>query len=56
MGVAKNMLEDLVPPEKQPLLALAAASVGVVAVLMFFSWWTNLIANKVAKKVVKQLT
>lgn len=56
MGVAKNMLEDLVPPEKQPIVALAAAGVGVLAVLMFFNWWTNLIANKVAKKVVKQFS
>lgn len=55
MGVAKNMLEDLVPPEKQPMLALAAAGVGVLAVFMFFNWWTNMIANKVAKKVVNRL-
>lgn len=56
VGVAKNMFEDLVPPEKQPVLAMAASGVGVLAVLLFFNWWTSLIANKVAKKVVRQLT
>ncbi|MCB0211166.1 MAG: hypothetical protein KDJ52_17640, partial [Anaerolineae bacterium] len=56
MGVARNMIEDLVPPEKQPVVAMAATGIGILAVLMFFNWWTDVIANKVAKKVVRRLS
>jgi len=49
MGVAKNMLEDLVPPERRPILI--AAGLGVIAFLLFLHWWANVIAHRVADEI-----
>jgi carbon monoxide dehydrogenase subunit G len=51
-GVAKNMLEDLVPPERRP--TLIAAGLGTIALFMFLLWWTNVVARKVANEIWEQ--
>jgi len=48
-GVAKNMLDDMIPPERRP--TLIAAGLGVLALLMFLNWWANVIARKVANEI-----
>jgi hypothetical protein len=36
VGVAKNMIDDLIPPEKRPILmALVASCLGIVLLM----WW-----------------
>ena len=51
VGVAREMFDDLVPPEQRPELArMGAAALGVLFVMMFIvNWWTNLLARKVAQ-------
>lgn len=50
VGVAKQMLDDLIPPERRlPLL------IGAIAFVIFFNWWTNMIANRVARKLQRRL-
>ena len=49
VGVAKNMLEDLIPPERRPILI--AAGLGVIALLLFLHWWANVIAHRVAHEI-----
>ena len=49
MGVAKNMLEDLVPPERRPILL--GAALGALAFLLFLNWWANVVARKVADQI-----
>jgi carbon monoxide dehydrogenase subunit G len=48
-GVAKNMLEDLVPPERRP--TLIAAGIGTLGLFLFLLWWTNVVARKVANEI-----
>ncbi len=48
-GVAKNMLEDMVPPERRPVLI--AAGLGVLAFFLFLNWWSNVVARKVANEI-----
>jgi carbon monoxide dehydrogenase subunit G len=49
LGVAKNMLEDLVPPERRP--TLIAAGFVALALFLFLNWWANVIARKVAAEI-----
>jgi hypothetical protein len=49
MGVAKHMVEDLLPPERRPLLI--GAGLGVLAIILFLNWWANLVARKVANEI-----
>lgn len=49
VGVAKNMLEDLVPPERRPVLI--AAGLGAIAFFLFLHWWANVIARRVADEI-----
>lgn len=48
LGVAKDVANDFVPEEQQKYLLLGA---GLLAVYLFFNWWTNLIARRVAKQL-----
>jgi hypothetical protein len=48
-GVAKNMLEDMVPPERRP--TLIAAGIGTLGLFLFLLWWTNVVARKVADEI-----
>ena len=49
LGVAKNMVEDLVPPERRPLLI--GAGLGIMALLLFLNWWANVIARRTAREI-----
>lgn len=51
VGVAREMVNDLVPPEQRPeLLRASAAVLGILLVLMLIvNWWTEMLARKVAK-------
>jgi len=49
MGVAKNMLDDMLPAERRPVLIAAGA--GVLALILFLNWWSNVIARKVADEI-----
>lgn len=49
MGVAKHMAEDLLPPERRPILI--GAGLGVLALILFLNWWANLVARKVANEI-----
>jgi hypothetical protein len=49
LGVAKNMAEDLIPPERRSILL--AAGFGMLALFLFLNWWTNRIARKVAAEI-----
>lgn len=53
VGVAREMLDDLVPPEQRPELArVGAAVLGFLFVMMLvINWWTNLLAGKIAKRL-----
>lgn len=48
-GVAKNMVEDLVPPERRPVLI--AAGLGAIALFLFLNWWANVIAKRTAAEI-----
>lgn len=56
VGVAREMFDDLVPPEQRPELArMGAAVLGVLFVMMLIvNWWTSLLARKVAKHLQKK--
>jgi carbon monoxide dehydrogenase subunit G len=49
LGVAKHMAEDLLPPERRPILI--GAGLGVLAIILFLNWWANLVARKVANEI-----
>ena len=49
IGVAKNMVEDLLPPERRPILI--AAGLGALAFFLFLNWWANVVARKVANEI-----
>ena len=49
LGVAKNMVEDLVPPERRPLLI--GAGLGVIALFLFLNWWASIIAKRTAREI-----
>lgn len=49
LGVAKNMLDDLLPPERRPLLL--GAALGALAIFLFLNWWGNVVARKVADEI-----
>jgi len=56
VGVAREMFDDLVPPEQRPeLMRVGAAVLGVLFVMMLIvNWWTNLLARKIAKQLRKK--
>jgi hypothetical protein len=49
MGVAKHLVDDLVPAPQRP--KLIAASLIFLGSLVVLNWWMNAIARKVAKEV-----
>lgn len=53
VGVAREMMNDLVPPEQRPeLMRTGAAVVGILFVIMLIvNWWTSLLAGKIAKRL-----
>lgn len=52
MGVAKNMLEDMAPPERRPLLIAAGA--GALFFLVFLNWWGKMIARNAAREATRR--
>jgi carbon monoxide dehydrogenase subunit G len=55
-GVAKNFIEELVPPEQQGDLVtkVAIAFVGLMLLRIVSAWWINRVARKVAKILKKK--
>jgi hypothetical protein len=49
LGVAKNLIDDLVPAPQRP--KIVAAGVGLIALIFFINWWMNAIARRVADEV-----
>lgn len=49
LGVAKHLLDDVVPAPQRP--KLIAASLVFLTSLVVLNWWMNVIARKVAKEV-----
>lgn len=49
LGVAKNLLDDLVPTPQRP--KLVAAGVGVMILMLILNWWMNAIARRVADEI-----
>ena len=49
MGMAKDMVADLIPPERR--IPLLAAGLGAIAFFLFLTWWTNVVARKVAHEI-----
>lgn len=49
LGVGKHMIQDLLPPERRPLLI--GAGLGVLAFVLFLNWWSGLIARKIANEI-----
>lgn len=52
MGVAKNMLDDLVPEEQRP--KLIAAATGVLFLLILLKWWIGSVARKAASEALER--
>lgn len=52
LGVAKHLVDDLVPSPQRP--KLIAGGVIFLASLVVLNWWMNAIAQKVAKEVWKR--
>ena len=52
MGVAKNLVDDVIPPERRPMLI--TAGVGVIVILLFLNWWSDVIARKVANELKRR--
>ncbi len=52
MGVAKNLVEDVITPERRPMLI--TAGVGFSAILLFLNWWSDVIARKVANELSRR--
>ncbi len=51
-GVAKNLIEDLVPPERRP--TVMAAAVGAIIMLLLINWRMKAVARKVATEVLER--
>ena len=49
LGVGKHLLDDLIAPERRPILI--GAGLGVLAFILFLNWWSNQIARKVAQEI-----
>jgi hypothetical protein len=50
MGVARNLLADLAPPERQPQL-IAGGVIAVLALILLrllAGWWANMVARRTA--------
>ncbi len=52
LGVAKEMLDDLLPAERR--MPLLAAALGALALIVALNWWSNVIARKVADEIWKR--
>jgi carbon monoxide dehydrogenase subunit G len=51
LGVAKNLLDDLAPPERRPQL-IAGGAIALLALVMLRAlagWWANLVARRTAE-------
>lgn len=46
VDVARDVLDDLIPPEKRS--TLIAAGLGMLAIFLFTEWWINRLARRVA--------
>lgn len=46
LGVAKNMFEDLVPPERR--LTVVGVGLGLLGFFLLFSWWKNRFSKQYA--------
>lgn len=46
VDVARDVLDDLIPPEKRSTLIVAV--LGVLAIFLFSEWWTKRLARRVA--------
>lgn len=51
-GVAKNMVDDLLSPERQRLVL--GGGVGVVVIIFLLNWWMNIVARKAAREVLRR--
>jgi len=51
IGVAKNMVEDMVPEEQRP--KLIAMGVGALVFLLLLKWWARSIARQAAREVLQ---
>jgi carbon monoxide dehydrogenase subunit G len=51
IGVTKQVLDDLVSPERRMLLL--AGGLGVLSLILVLKWWTNVLARKVAVEILK---
>ncbi len=52
LGVAKNMVEDMVPPEKRSTVIVGAF--GAFIALVLLKWWINATARKAAKEMYER--
>jgi hypothetical protein len=52
LGVAKNMAEDLVPPERRPAVIAGAAAAFIL--LMLLNWWVKSVARQAAEEVIER--
>lgn len=54
-GVAKNMFEEMVPPEnrEQFFTQIALAAAGLLVLRLLSEWWLNRLADKVAARLEK---
>ena len=52
IGVARNMLEDMLPPERRPIVI--AGGLGILALILLLNWWMNVVATKAASKALER--
>lgn len=51
-GVAKNMLEDMAPPKRQP--RLIAAGLGLLGLILILNWWVKAVARQAANEALER--
>jgi carbon monoxide dehydrogenase subunit G len=52
LGVAKNMVEDMIPPERRS--TVLAGGLAAFAVLILLKWWINATARKAANDIFER--
>ncbi|MDX1522932.1 MAG: carbon monoxide dehydrogenase subunit G [Anaerolineae bacterium] len=52
IGVAKNMVEDMIPPERRPMVI--AGGLGTLGLLVILKWWIGAIARKAARRELER--
>jgi hypothetical protein len=52
-GVARNMLEELVPPDRRDEVLAKGLLVlgGIILVRLISEWWMNRLAQKIADRI-----